>query len=79
MHTSFLLTVSSALAVASAQSLTDVLSEQSDTLSLFTAVVQQAGLVDTINSLDSATIFAPTNQALNAAISQFDGLVSSSG
>lgn len=76
MHSSSLLTLAATLAAASAQSLTDVLADQSDTLSLFTQLVQQANLVDTLNGLDSATIFAPTNDALNAALQQFPDLVS---
>merc|ERR1712099_112811 len=78
MHASYLFTAATAIAVASAQqSLTDVLSSQSDTLSLFTQIVQKAGLVDTITSMDSATIFAPTDEALRDALDQFPSLVSS--
>ncbi|KAI7545286.1 hypothetical protein KC331_g6303 [Hortaea werneckii] len=78
MHASYLFTAATAIAAASAQqSLTDVLSSQSDTLSLFTQIVQKAGLVDTITSMDSATIFAPTNEALRNALDQFPNLISS--
>ncbi|KAI7565311.1 hypothetical protein D0864_07423 [Hortaea werneckii] len=78
MHASYLFTAATAIAAASAQqSLTDVLSSQSDTLSLFTQIVQKAGLVDTITSMDSATIFAPTNEALRNALDQFPSLISS--
>ncbi|KAI6798230.1 hypothetical protein KC332_g16199 [Hortaea werneckii] len=78
MHASYLFTAATAIAAASAQqSLTDVLSSQSDTLSLFTQIVQKAGLVDTITSMDSATIFAPTNEALRDALDQFPSLISS--
>merc|ERR1712111_317144 len=78
MHASYLFTAAAAIAAASAQqSLTDVLSSQSDTLSLFTQIVQKAGLVDTITSMDSATIFAPTNEALRNALDQFPNLISS--
>ncbi|KAI7372960.1 hypothetical protein KC336_g20516, partial [Hortaea werneckii] len=78
MHASYLFTAATAIAAASAQqSLIDVLSSQSDTLSLFTQIVQKAGLVDTITSMDSATIFAPTNEALRDALDQFPSLISS--
>lgn len=78
MHASYLFTAATAIAAVSAQeSLTDVLSSQSDTLSLFTQIVQKAGLVDTITSMDSATIFAPTNEALRNALDQFPSLISS--
>ncbi|KAI7286997.1 hypothetical protein KC345_g828 [Hortaea werneckii] len=78
MHASYFFTAATAIVAASAQqSLTDVLSSQSDTLSLFTQIVQKAGLVDTITSMDSATIFAPTNEALRDALDQFPSLISS--
>lgn len=58
-----------------AQSLADVLENQSDSLSIFTQYVQDAGLLDTLTSLDSATIFAPTNDAFSAILEAYPDLV----
>lgn len=75
MYTKALL-LSAIATMASAQTLESVLEGQSDTLSSFAQYVTDAGLLDTINSLGDVTIFAPTNEAFQAALETFPDLVS---
>ena len=77
MHRSILF-LAAAAARAFSQSLTSVLDDRSD-LSIFAQYVEQAGLLDTITSLDNVTIFAPTNEAFESILDAFPGLVAANG
>jgi uncharacterized surface protein with fasciclin (FAS1) repeats len=80
MHYMSLVFAAVAIRKTLAASFSDVLSAHSDTLSLFSQMVDRANLRDTINSYDASTIFVPTNDALQAAITDIpDMLVSKAG